>query len=224
MPTNDVVSQFGQGFSGGAGDWRSWAHGVSHLSPMYLMDYYGNGGDFWGARGGPPAAATGGKAGRTFEDMLREYYDELNSPLDMNDPEIQAILGTARSQSQANAAARGVNGAASVRAGEDSFLRAAAGMRNDRIGMAGNALGMGVQAEQRNRDRAYEDSWRRWEMSVRGGQGMGQTIGAGLGALAGSYFGAPGVGAQIGAGIGGGLGNFSSGGLRPPSGNYSGGY
>ena len=52
MPNaNDIGSSFTEGFSGGPGDWRSWAHGISHISPMYLWDYYGNGGDFWGARG-----------------------------------------------------------------------------------------------------------------------------------------------------------------------------
>lgn len=171
--------------------------------------------------------ATGGKSGRTFEDMLREYYEELNSPLDLNDPEIQAILSTARSQSQSNAGARGVNGAASVRAGEDSYLRAAAGLQGQRQGLAAQALGMGMQAEQRNRDRAQEDAWRRWWAGVEAGQGLGQTIGAAGGALAGTFL-LPGLGtaagASIGAGIGGGIGNFASGGLRPPSGNYSGGY
>ncbi len=186
-------------------------------------------------------------------EMIRAFFEEMNAPLDMNDPLVQNILRNARQDTLTSANNAGIFGGYSQRQAEDGYTRAAAGLQQQKKGMAMNALGMLTGATQNQRDYdyrkgqdAYQNELDLWKMDQQkhqdwwrnaGGIAGGIVGGAG-GAIAGGLAGLPlgpagivggaisggAAGAQAGYGFGSGVGGQIGGSTYSPPPQWRGGY
>lgn len=170
--------------------------------------------------------------------MLQQFYDEMQKPLDMNDPLVANILSNARSQALTSSEGRGVYGGYSQNVANQQYINTAAQLQQQRQQMGQQALQSGVGASQdlarlrygQARD-SYQDMLRNYQSQNDQNQGWGAGIGGVLGAgagLAASFI--PGLqpfapsliagGASVGSNIGRGIGGMSQ--PPPPSFSYRG--
>lgn len=169
--------------------------------------------------------------------MLHAFADEMNAPLNLEDPLVKNILEGARTQTLASAQGQGVYGGYSQNQAERSYIGAASGLQQQRRQMGAQALQAGVGASQdlaklrygQARD-SYQDMLANYNRENENNQGWGATIGGALGGLAGgaaSFI--PGLqafapalisgGASIGSSIGRGFGGMAP---PPPAFKYTG--
>lgn len=170
--------------------------------------------------------------------MLKQFADEMNAPLNMDDPLVANILTGARQQALTSSEGRGIYGGYSQNVANQQYVNTAAQLQQQRRQMGQQALQSGVGASQdlakmrygQARD-SYQDMLnnysRQGEQNQGWGAGIGGVIGGGLG-LAASFI--PGLqpfapalisgGAQAGSSIGRGIGGMAQ--PPPPSFSYRG--
>jgi hypothetical protein len=182
-----------------------------------------------------PPAAKSPDGNDSISAQLQAFIDEINRPLDLNDPYTQQILNAANNSASNNARLRGIDGPLSVANSQQAVAGAAAGLDMQRRGMglqaleglSGRNLGLGQLGlgyanlheggRQFDANMQYQMGQDQYNSQLGTGQAWGGAIGTGLGAL--GFLGGPvlggalmGVGGSLGAGIGGMLS-----GARPPS-------
>lgn len=159
---------------------------------------------------------------------LMAFFDEMNKPLDMNDPYVKNILDNARQSTLSSINSQGVYGGYSQGQAEKSYINSAAQLQQQRQQMGLSALGMGGNQSLgladfrygQGRD-AYQDQLNQWKYQRDQGGGLGGMIGGGLGAIAGGLLGGPG-GAMAGWQGGQGIGSWLGGNASPPPPTYKG--
>jgi len=162
---------------------------------------------------------------------IDDFFDELNKPLDMNDPYVKNILMNARQTTLTSANNAGIFGPYSQNLAEQSFIKGSADLQDAKQGRALQALGMGTSQFNNQRDFNYDvakDKYTNemdlWKYNQGKNQGLGGLIGGGIGALGGGLLGGPGgatAGWQVGSGVG---GMFGGGNSPPPTFKPGGGY
>ncbi len=183
--------------------------------------------------GGEPktTSATGTNASADDPDALtKQFYDEMNKPLDFNDPYVANIVNGAASRAQADADARGIGGGMGVQNSQMAYTNAAAQLQDAKQQRALQALGLHSQYHLQNKEDQYAADMNTFNARKSQGMGMGSTIGGVAGGLAGlaataatGGAAAPSIGplSSIGAGIGGWAGGNMSGGDSIPQWNGS---
>lgn len=174
---------------------------------------------------GTTSGAPGAPGPEDWLAMLHQFYEEMNRPLDLEDPLVKNILTGARTSTLSSMQGQGVYGGYSQGAAEKSYIGTAAGLQQQRQQMGAQALQSGVGASQdlakmrygQARD-SYQDMLANYSRQNEQNQGLGATIGGGIGGVvggvggfflggpAGAVAGAKGgfdAGSSIGRGIGG---------------------
>jgi hypothetical protein len=188
--------------------------------------------------GGAPAMGPQPGSPEHWLMLLQQFADEMNSPLDMNDPMVSNILQGARTSTMASLQDRGIQGGYSQNQAERSYIGAAAGLQQQRrqLGLQALNVGQGASSEllkQRynmSRD-SHNDLLKNYQWQDEQNQGLGSLIGGGLGGLlggAGGFFlGGPAgaaagaqTGFQAGSSIGRGIGGMNQ--PPPPTFSYKG--
>lgn len=162
----------------------------------------------------------------------QKFFDELNSPLDMNDPYVKNILDNARQTTLTSAGNAGIFGPYSQNLAQQAYIKGAAGLQQQNKALALQALtGMTGQSNNMrdfNYDVAkdqYANKMDLWKYNQDKSSGLGGIIGGGIGALGGGLAGGPAgamAGWQLGSGVGSAFGGMGSSG--PPKFNPGGGY
>jgi hypothetical protein len=145
-------------------------------------------------------APPGAQVGKSFEDWLREYMDELNKGVNWNDPQVKALLGQAQGAASEDAKRRGIQGPMAVGNAQQAYVGAQAQLRAQNEQQRLNAIHLGLGNDQDKaqlqlqRDRFNygidQDNYQRkldqWTLDNNNSAGTGQAIGSVIGGLAGT--------------------------------------
>jgi hypothetical protein len=229
------------GGTGNAGNTRLQLNGT----PSFMQGMADRTKQFYAARAAakPQAPVAPGVASEDdpISQSMKQFYDHLNSPLDMNDPYVAQILQGVQNRAGDAARLRGIGGPMSIANSQQAMTNAAVSMDQEKKAMALQALGarndrnlgLGSQALQAygigssNYNQAQNLAWARQSHDLdaqnaaalndyRNGQGMGSSIGSMIGGglgLAASFI--PGLQPLAPALVSGGsgLGGYIGGGL-----------
>ena len=179
------------------------------------------------------AGGAGGMSGDGLDAKIKEFYDRMNAPLDMNDPEVKQAVATGTNLAQAQSARTGVQGGLSqagiTKAGLDSMNP----IRQFRQGLGLQALGLANNREQGLRNLANQKYQMERENSLAGykskqanDQALWGTIGGVAGGVIGAYAGGPAgaaAGSQVGSGLLSGMSSQGNDYTAPPIEPYKGG-
>lgn len=163
---------------------------------------------------------------------LRAFADEMNKPLDFNDPKVKIILAQATGAATQDASNRGIQGGLSVANTQQAQANAAAGMDAQRKQLGLQALstsgsqGLGLAQLRENQyqydSRAqYEQQMNQYNQARQANASGWGLAGGVVGGIAGAYFGGPAgaaAGYSAGSALGAGLGGSNYG---PPPVDYS---
>lgn len=138
---------------------------------------------------------------------LRKFFEEMNSPLDFNDPLVQNILTGARTATLSDLANRGIHGGYSENQAQQAYINTAAQLQQQKKGQAMQALGMGSNRNLSKTQQQFEADKYGYENDP--ARTFGAGIGGTLGSLAGLPFGQSEAFGEAGANIGLGLGGAS---------------
>lgn len=170
------------------------------------------------------AMDTKGAGSNQYLDYINELIKHLSGPLDMNDPQVAAILNGASTNAMSAASDRGVQGGMNVATGQQAYLGAAAGLQQQRQQLALQAMQAGGSLDLGNRQFQHGVDTDAYNAAHNGATGTGSTIGGAiggvLGGVGGFVAGGP-MGAAVGAGLGGSLGSGIGGGIGGGTVNYN---
>lgn len=169
---------------------------------------------------GEPAAPEAPQADPSkvdYEARLKAYIDELQGPLNLEDPRVQAILQNAQSATAREAQNRGIQGGLALSGQQAAYIGASANLMDAQRRLAGSLLDSAANREIRRDEMDYgrflDEQSRNQDLWRTGGAVAGGLAGAGAGLLI------PGAqpflpaliagGSQLGAGIGGGIGSMN---------------
>lgn len=163
-------------------------------------------------------------------EKMQAFFDELNKPLDLNDPDVKYVLDQVGTRAGQQATQRGVEGPLALSQINKAETDARSAMSLQKQGMAGNVLGMmqGPTNQMTAQNMATYDMQyktglanlnQKYQQDMAQNQMIGGLIGSGIGALG---FMVPGVGAALGpaamaagGSLGAGIGGMATGG--PPN-------
>jgi hypothetical protein len=161
-----------------------------------------------GTAGAPPTADEAEEPDPTkrLMKLIEKLFEEMNKPLDLNDPAVKQVLDQMRADTMQDAGNRGVYGGYSNAMGEQAYGRGANQLALQKKGMAMNALGMLTGATQNQRDFDYRKGMDLWSIeqannpAAKWGGLLGGLTGALAGGAGGDVFGGAQAGYQIGTG------------------------
>lgn len=170
--------------------------------------------------------STGESAQMSVDRKLKEFYDKMNGPLDMNDPEVRSAMAAGGNVAQRTAAGRGIRGGLSdagiVKASVDSLIpiqqqRRELGLRA--LGMSGDrqqyADAVAQNAGYRAEDMAHMNAVERWNQQNADEQKWFGYATQAVGTTGSLVGGAASMGG--GGGGGGGSGGYGGGGMQAAS-------
>lgn len=177
-------------------------------------------------------------------EMIRQFYQHYNAPLDMNDPYLKAITANASNAAGRQASNQGISGGLSVLNAQGATAAAGMGYHQQRQQMAMQGLGMlkdhdmnVAQLMEQSRQSAYDRQMQQMQMQAQNRAGRATAFGTIAGGVAGALPALAGPAGMAmlpttipaGMNLGGGLANIASGGgsFNPPAyqglGTYRGG-
>lgn len=143
------------------------------------------------------------------EALIKAFIEEMNKPLDLNDPYVAQIVNNTASATGSAAYNRGIGGPMAVANTQKYVADAQTGLGMQRKELAARGLGLLSNHEMNEDQLRFNYDKMRFDAQNRDeGQGWGQIIGGGLGTIAGGVIGSivPGVGTAAGMSVGGALG------------------
>lgn len=197
-----------------------------------------HGGNIQGASSTPKAvndaasaASAAKKSGKNSPDqildLLMQYYKQKNAPLDFNDPYVRNILSNARNTTTQSANNHGIYGGYSENAGEQAYIKGAAGLQQQNSMMGLEALNSAAGLSKGLAEDQYQVDWNKYMQDKEKNNSFGELLGGAGGAILGGLAGGPaGIagGFQLGSSFGGALAGMGSGAPRMPDYNFSGGF
>lgn len=163
---------------------------------------------------GPKMGKSAGQGGSPEDWMalLQQFADEMNKPLDLNDPMVRNILEGARTGTMTGLQGQGVFGGYSNNQAEKSYIGAASGLQQQRRQLGLSALQSGAGASQdllKTRYGMARDQYGDMMQNYQYGKDQNEGWGAGIGGAIGGVLG--GIGGFATGGPAGAVGGFQAG-------------